>query len=339
MHSRDKNGAGPSCESEPFVSVVTPFYNAADYLEECIRSVLDQTYCNFEYVLLDNCSTDRSYEIARKHADADARIRLIRATEFLGQVPNYNRAIDAVSKESRYFKIVQADDMIDPDCLRQLVRVAESDDRIGMVCSLYMKGESILGVGVPWQARNLEGREVCRMQLIERKFFFGAPTVPLFRTSLLQTRKPFYREDRYHEDTEACYEILQDARFGYVPAVLAWQRIDNEGVTKSRSRFDLRDLDFYIIVERFGQVFLTETELATVRKKARTQYYDRLAKALLRFRRKDYWDYHKVGLTTVGQEIEWLLVMYRAIVLLVRFAVNPSRWILALQRSRPSFQR
>ncbi len=54
--------------SGPFVSVVTPFYNTAAYLDECIRSVLAQTHENFEYLLVDNCSADGSRDIAAAHA-------------------------------------------------------------------------------------------------------------------------------------------------------------------------------------------------------------------------------------------------------------------------------
>lgn len=311
------------------VSVLTPFFNSAEYLDECIESVLAQTHRNFEYVLLDNCSTDGSGELAQRFADRDDRIRLIRASEFVGQVANYNRAIDAINPHARYFKIVQADDKIDPQCLELMIALAESDERIAMVCSLYMKGDALYGAGIPWQARNLAGRDVCRMQLLERKFFFGAPTVPLFRTSLLQQRRPFYSEGRYHEDTEAGYEILRTARFGFVHAVLAWQRVANEGISKSRARFDPEVLDFLIVVERFGPIYLDSHELAAARKRSRAQYYDQLAKALLRFRKAEYWEYHRVGLASIQQRIEWRRVWSRALVLALKFTLSPGRWISA----------
>ena len=50
----------------PTVSVVTPFYNTGEYLEECIESVLAQTFDNFEYILVDNHSTDRGREMPRR---------------------------------------------------------------------------------------------------------------------------------------------------------------------------------------------------------------------------------------------------------------------------------
>lgn len=86
----------------PLVSVVTPFYNTAAYLDEAIRSVRAQRYANFEYILADNCSTDGSLEIARHHAAEDPRIRVIAATEFIAQFPNYNRALRLISPQARY---------------------------------------------------------------------------------------------------------------------------------------------------------------------------------------------------------------------------------------------
>src|SRR5690242_9640140 len=96
-------------EPTPLVSVVTPFYNTAAYLSECIESVLNQTYPNFEYILADNRSTDGSFGIAESYARLDQRIRLIRYPEFVAQLPNYNRALREISKTSQYCKIVQAD--------------------------------------------------------------------------------------------------------------------------------------------------------------------------------------------------------------------------------------
>src|ERR1700739_3466819 len=113
--------AQSALEKQPLVSVVTPFFNTAPYLAECIESVLAQSYTHFEYILLDNCSTDGSSEIAASYA-SDPRIHLIRCTEFVSQLPNYNRALKKISNSSVYCKIVQADDWIFPECLQLMVR-------------------------------------------------------------------------------------------------------------------------------------------------------------------------------------------------------------------------
>src|ERR1700733_12194544 len=119
--------------SQPLVSVVTPFHNTAAYLAECIESVLAQTYSNFEYILVNNCSTDGSTEIAERYAGRDPRIHLIHRTELLSQVQNYNRALEESPAASRYCKMVQADDFIFPECLRLMVKAFEQSEKIGLV--------------------------------------------------------------------------------------------------------------------------------------------------------------------------------------------------------------
>ena len=86
---------------QPVVSVVTPFYNVAPYLAECIESVLAQTFVDFEYLLVNNQSTDGSREIAAAHAARDPRIRLIDNQRFVGQVENYNGALAHVDARAQ----------------------------------------------------------------------------------------------------------------------------------------------------------------------------------------------------------------------------------------------
>src|SRR5580704_5209959 len=103
--------------SEPLVSIVTPVYNEAEYLAECIESVLAQTYQNWDYTIVDNCSSDGSVEVARRYAAGDRRIRIHQNKQFLSAIPNHNAALRQISLESKYCKIVFGDDWIFPNCL------------------------------------------------------------------------------------------------------------------------------------------------------------------------------------------------------------------------------
>ena len=87
-------------KSAPLVSFVTPCYNTRDYLSECIESVLRQTYKDWKFILVDNCSTDRSAEIAERYAGHfPDKIRLVHTESFLSQVQNYNFALTCIPLE------------------------------------------------------------------------------------------------------------------------------------------------------------------------------------------------------------------------------------------------
>src|ERR1700683_4104948 len=113
-------------ESEAFVSIVTPVYNGEQFLVECIESILSQTHANWEYIVVNNCSTDRSREIVAQYQARDERIRLVNCTEFVGVIENHNRAFRLISPQSKYCKVVAADDWLFPDCVSRMVEIAES---------------------------------------------------------------------------------------------------------------------------------------------------------------------------------------------------------------------
>ena len=120
---------------EPLVSVVTPVYNGEDFLTECIESVLRQTYGNYEYIIVNNCSTDRSLEIALNYSKRDSRIRVHSNSQFVGVIENHNIAFRLISPNSKYCKVVSADDWLFPECLARMVDVAEANPSAGFVGS------------------------------------------------------------------------------------------------------------------------------------------------------------------------------------------------------------
>ena len=182
-------------ESTPLVSVVTPFYNTREFLAECIESVLHQTYTNWEYILVDNCSTDGSTEIAKRYASQYPNtIRLIHTSSFLSQVENYNFALSRISPDSKYCKMVQADDWIFPECLRSMVELAEAHPKVGIVSAYELEGDHASLGGLPYPSPEVEGREVGRLYFQKNIHLFGTPTSLLMRSDLVRSRDPFYDE-------------------------------------------------------------------------------------------------------------------------------------------------
>jgi glycosyltransferase involved in cell wall biosynthesis len=293
-----------SAVRQPLVSVVTPFHNTAPYLAQCIESVLAQSYASFEYILVDNCSTDGSREIAEEYAQRDPRIRLIRRTELLTQVQNYNRALDEISEASRYCKIVQADDFIFPECLQLMVQAFERSESVGLMSSYWLKGNEVRGTHFPFPTPILAGREMARRYLRTGLWVFASPTTVMYRSSLIKKGEPFYDESQLHEDTEKCMQILEHWDFGFVHQVLSFSRADNESISNAVRSFQPHAIDHYIIVQRYASVFLDAREAVALKKRTKREYYSVLAEAALRGRESAFWQYHARGLKTVGKTFD-----------------------------------
>src|SRR5260370_19743157 len=125
---------------QPHVSIVTPVYNGALYIRECIESVLAQTYLNWEYSIVNNCSTDGTLQIIEEYVTKDNRIRVHNNDKLLDIIANHNRAFRLISPDSKYCKDVSADDWLYPECLERMVRVAEDHPSVGIVGSYQLSG-------------------------------------------------------------------------------------------------------------------------------------------------------------------------------------------------------
>jgi glycosyltransferase involved in cell wall biosynthesis len=308
----------------PKVSVVTPFYNTEPFLEECIRSVLAQSLGDFEYVLVNNRSTDRSPAIAHDYATADSRVRVITNETFLPQVQNYNTGLAAISAESQYCKMVQADDWIYPQCLEEMVALADTDDSIGIVSSYRLDGRRVTGTGLAYLERVVEGREICRRQLLDGSIYvFGSPTTLLYRASIVRERRPFFAEGRLHEDTEVCYQILKRWKLGFVHQILSFTRRDNDSIVSAAKAFDPDLLDKLIVIRTFGPEFLGPEELAACWRRQEKRYLRRMAEAKLLGRPPEYWEYQRQGLATIGYELSATKLLPHALPVLLDLALNP----------------
>jgi glycosyltransferase involved in cell wall biosynthesis len=111
--------------STPLVSVGLFVYNGERYLEEALHSILNQTFTDFELIISDNASTDRTGAIAEAYARRDDRIRYHRSEKNMGAGWNARRVYELAT--GKYFKWAAVDDLVEPDLLRRCVEVLESD--------------------------------------------------------------------------------------------------------------------------------------------------------------------------------------------------------------------
>ena len=319
----------------PLVSVVTPFYNTAPYLRECIESVLGQTFGDFEYLLVDNKSTDGSRAIAEQFAARDSRIRVIENETFVGQVENYNGALERIAPECEFVKLTQADDALLPECLRLMVENAQGDPRVGIVSSYFLKGSTPSGRGVPYGTTYVNGRAIVRGIMLGTAYPFGSPTTMLYRANLVRARKPFYALGRYFEDSEAACEILLEHDLGFVHQILSFSRTDNEGIMSAARRFNPAPLDHLIVLERYGREVLSAKEFERRKALEWRHYTGFLGASVLQGQSEKFWQYHREGLATIGHSLGTRELLFPTLKQLARAALDPVRAIeIARERAQ-----
>lgn len=103
---------------QPKVSICIPTYNGAPFLKECVEAVQNQTFYEFEIIIVDDQSKDDTFQIANELAEFDARIKVYRNEKNLGLVGNWNKCLEYTT--TNWIKYVFQDDMILPDCLDTL---------------------------------------------------------------------------------------------------------------------------------------------------------------------------------------------------------------------------
>jgi glycosyltransferase involved in cell wall biosynthesis len=113
---------------QPRVSIGMPVYNGENYIEQALDAILAQTYQDFELIISDNASTDRTQEICRAYAAKDKRIRYYRQDRNCGPAWNFNLVFELAGGE--YFKWAAHDDLLAPEFLEKCVEVLDRDPSI-----------------------------------------------------------------------------------------------------------------------------------------------------------------------------------------------------------------
>ena len=107
---------------EPLVSIVIPVYNVEKYLEECMKSILHQTYANLDIVLVDDGSKDKSSDMCDEYAKKDFRVQVLHK-ENGGLMSAWIAGVK--NSKGEYLVFVDSDDWIEPNMIEELVKYSE----------------------------------------------------------------------------------------------------------------------------------------------------------------------------------------------------------------------
>ncbi len=312
----------------PLVTVLTPVYNGEKYLVECIESVLAQTYENWEYAIVNNCSTDKTLEIAQAYAKKDKRIQLINNAQHVGAIENHNIAFRHISDQSKYCKVVSADDWLYPECIVRMVQIAEEYPSVAIVGSYAISSNGFTNVGLAPERAVFSGREVCRVYLLDGVQVMGAPTSILYRSDIVRSETRFFPGTALSADLAVCFRSLQHHDFGFVHQVLAYLRLHDEALSVEQGRLRAFRLDRLAIFANYGRIFLSDEEFVKHFAELLDDYYDDvLASAFLKRYPKEFWNYHKTRLEEIGVRFSGARLLKSVILRIVDSLCNPKQTI------------
>ena len=215
------------------VSVCLPAYNCAPYMAEAIESVLEQTYADFQFIIIDDCSTDDTRSIIRRYASRDGRIRSLENEQNAGMVQNWNRCLQEARGE--HVKFLFGDDRLaSRDALKAMVDVMDADRSLSLVASSrYVIDERsrVVKQLSRYGSRDIvmSGHEVIRDCLLEQRNLIGEPSVVLFRRS--QAGRGFDPRYRQFVDLEMWFHLLEQGGFAYLQEPLCSFRVHDRQAT------------------------------------------------------------------------------------------------------------
>jgi glycosyltransferase involved in cell wall biosynthesis len=199
------------------VSVCMPNYNGARYLPEAIESVLKQRYSDFEFLIIDDCSTDGSLEIINKYAKKDPRI-VVRVNDVnVGQTKNLNLCLKHARGE--YIKFVFSDDVLNSsEVIERMVDILDANDDVALVSSaryLIDENSTIRGILSEYKEDfEDDGKTVITDCLFSQKNKVGEPTVAMFRKAY--AARGFREQFTVNLDWEMWLHILEQGNFVYI---------------------------------------------------------------------------------------------------------------------------
>jgi glycosyltransferase involved in cell wall biosynthesis len=312
-------------DGSPLVSVVTPVHNGEAFLAECLESVLAQTFGHFEYVVLDNGSTDGSLEVLLDYAERDRRLRIERLTEHVGEMESHNVAFRLISPSSKYCKVVSPEDILFPQCVARMVALAEAHPSVGFVGSYQLVGDRVRWQGFDYPRCVIPGAEICRRVLLGRDptFGFGTPTSMLYRADLLRSSQAFYPRASPHSDASAYFKNLTQCDFGFVFRVLSLGRVHDRLESAKSTEINRFAYAYIKDLQDYGPLYLTPAELEERLEEQIDEYYQYLAVNRFMGRGPEFWDYHRGSLRDLGYPLTTSRLLQAAGALALRESLNP----------------
>lgn len=228
------------------VSIVTPAYNASHLIGDTIKSVQEQSYVDWEMIIIDDCSSDNTVEIVEEYAKSDNRIKLLKAPQNGGVARARNIGLDAA--KGNYIAFLDSDDLWMPDKLAKQVSFMQQNRYI-LTYTYYTIFNSDDGK----ELKTIKSPKSMRATTILKDTAIACLTVMVDKTQAGDFRMPLLG---HTEDNCTWYNILNDGnRIAYcLPEVLAKYRSGHKSMTNNKIEAAKMQWDTYRNHFRFSRI-------------------------------------------------------------------------------------
>jgi glycosyltransferase involved in cell wall biosynthesis len=238
----------------PTVSVLIPTYNYGRFLDEALQSVINQTYNDYEVIIVDNNSTDNTEQIVKKYL-GDPRFSYFKNEKNLGLVGNFNQCLSYA--KGHYIKFLNADDKFHPELLEKFVKIMNEHPNVTLVtCDKQAFEESTKLYALPFL--NLQKGEKIILDTLNDYNWLGEPTSVMFRKS--DIKSPYDAKYKMYSDFDLWLRLLAIGDCYIIPEALAYVRFHSGQLTNN-----LRRNKFIPCFEEY-QLCLTMKELNLLNK-------------------------------------------------------------------------
>ncbi|WP_051258390.1 glycosyltransferase family 2 protein [Atopococcus tabaci] len=238
--------------ANPLVSIIVPAYNVENYIEECVDSLLAQTYSPIEVIVLDDGSTDQTVKLLRSYEDT---ILLFENKENKGQGARRNQGMKIAKGKYLYF--MDSDDWLEKDAIEKLVKqMSKTDaDLVRFNGTVFYENS--------FETIQQEGRYDFSHQLVHQKVYAGdellhknrksfsaSPCLYLIKKEVIDTHGLFFLEGVLHEDeyfTARLFSVVE--KMTYLNEAFYHRRYrDGSTMTKQSEEHQKRSFDSYLVV-------------------------------------------------------------------------------------------
>lgn len=266
----------------PPVSILITLYNREKYIEQAIESVINQSYQNWELLILDDRSTDDSYQKAKNFESKDDRIKVLRNGKNLGQFKNRN-AIASLAK-GKYLKYLDSDDMLYKYSLNIMVEAMEQYPQAAFAFQHQLKEDN-----TPYPIF-LSSKEAYFEHFLSKSGLFNCgPSGVIFRHEIFRKEKGFKTSDNYvGNDTELLIRLgLKYPSIKLQPALVWWRQHESQAINSGRTSGE------YLLNEFHMQYSFLADRISTIPSESNNEAIDFLKwkngrKILIEFRRGNF---------------------------------------------------